>query len=134
MFLLKTLSILILSFLLTLFLPWWGIALAAFIIGLIFSNKPGNNFLAGMLGVGLFWLGFAAYIDFRDEYRFSGRIAQLFSDSLHTDINSWVLLMFTTFLGALIGGLSAMAGAMILDNGLRRKQAFKSGKYTLKIK
>ena len=134
MFLLKTISILVLSFLLTLFLPWWAIALAAFIIGLSFANKPGSNFLAGALGVGLFWLGYALYIDIRDDHHFSGMVAQLFSDSLGTTLSGGVLIMITTFLGFIIGGFSCLAGSMILDNGLRQKKAFKTGKYKLKIK
>ena len=134
MFAIKTIAILVLSLLLTLLLPWWSVALAAFIIGLIFSNKPGNNFIAGALGVGLLWLGYALVIDISDDHHFSGMIAKLFSDSLQTDISGGVLLMVTALLGAIIGGLSAMAGGLILDNGLRRKKAFKTGKYTLKIK
>lgn len=134
MFLIKMISILVLSFLLTLFLPWWGVALAAFATGLALSNKPGNNFLAGLLGVGLFWLGYALYIDLRDDHHFSGMVARLFSDGLGTTISSGVLITITAILGGLIGGLSAMAGAMILDNGVRHKKALRSGKYTMKIK
>ena len=60
----------------------------------------------------------------------------LFSESLGTEITSGVLVMVTTFLGAILGGLSAMAGAMIMDDGsrLRLRKAVKSGRYTIKMK
>lgn len=135
MFIIKILIIAILSFLGTLFLPWYTPFIVAFLTGITFSNKPGNNFLAGVLGVGLFWLSYALFLDIRNEHLLSGKVAALFSDSLGTQITGGVLLMLTTFLGALLGGLAAMAGAMIMDDGsrLRLRKAVKSGRYTLKI-
>ena len=135
MFPIKVLIVIALSFILTLFLPWYGVAIAAFITGLVLSNKPGNNFLAGFFGVGLFWLGYALFLDIRNEHVLSTKIALLFSDNLGVDITSGVLVMVTTFLGALIGGLSCMAAAMIMDDGsrMRRKRAIKSGNYKLNL-
>ena len=135
MFPIKVLIVTVLSFLLTRFLPWYGVAIAAFITGLVFSNKPGNNFLAGFFGVGLFWLAYALFLDIQNQHILSSKIALLFSDNLGTDITSGVLVMVTTFLGALIGAMSCMAGAMIMDDGsrMRRKRAIKSGNYRLKL-
>lgn len=131
MFWIKTLAILVLSFLLTLFLPWWGIAVAAFLAGLGFANKPGNDFLAGFLGVGLFWVGYAFWIDLQDGHQFSLKIAQLFSDGLGTTIAPVVLFVVTGILGGLIGGLSALSGGMILDNGTRHRKTGRHKKLTL---
>ena len=135
MFLVKVIIIAVLSFILTLFLPWYGVAIAAFITGLVFSNKPGNNYLAGFLGVGLFWLAYALFLDIQNQHILSSKIANLFSDNLGIDITSGVLVMVTTFLGALLGALSCMAGAMIMDDGsrMRRKRAIKSGNYKLNL-
>ena len=136
MFLVKFFSILLLSFTLTLFLPWYTPFIICFIVGLILSNKPGNNFLAGLLAVGIFWLAYALVLDIRNEHNLSSKIALLFSNSLKTDITGGVLLMVTTFLGALLGGLSCMAGAIIIDDGSRKRlrKAVKSGSYRLKLK
>jgi hypothetical protein len=135
MFLVKVIIIAVLSFIITLFLPWYGVAIAAFIVGLVLSNKPGNNFLAGFFGVGLFWLAYALFLDIQNQHILSSKIALLFSDNLGTDITSGVLVMVTTFLGALLGALSCMAGAMIMDDGsrMRRKRAIKSGNYKLNL-
>ena len=136
MFLIKVLIIAILSFILTLFLPWYTPFIICFLAGIILSNKPGNNFLAGLLGVGLFWLGYALFLDIRNEHVLSTKIAQLFSDSLQTPITSGVLLMITSLLGALLGGLSSMAGAMLMDDGSRKRlrKAVRNRRYTLKMK
>ncbi|MBK9329686.1 MAG: hypothetical protein IPM95_10330 [Sphingobacteriales bacterium] len=136
MFLVKVFSILLLSFLLTLFMPWYTPFIICFMVGLILSNKAGNNFLAGLLAVGIFWLAYALVLDIRNEHILSSKIALLFSQSLKTDITGGVLLMITTFLGALLGGLSCMAGAMIIDDGSRKRlrKAVKSGSYRLKLK
>ncbi|MFN8281780.1 MAG: hypothetical protein U0U67_01095 [Chitinophagales bacterium] len=135
MFPIKVLIIIVLSFLLTLFLPWYSVAIAAFITGLALSNKAGNNFISGFFGVGLFWLAYTLFLDIRNEHILSSKIAALFSDNLGTEITSGVLVMVTVFLGALIGGLSCMAGAMIMDDGsrARKRKAVKSGRYTLKM-
>lgn len=135
MFPIKILLIIVLSFLLTLFLPWYGVAIAAFITGLVLSNKEGNNFITGFFGVGFFWFAYALFLDIKNEHVLSSKIALLFSDSLGADITSGVLVMVTTFLGALIGGLSCAAGAMLMDDGsrMRRKRAIKSGNYKLNL-
>lgn len=125
MFFIKLFSILIVSFIATLFLPWYTPFIVCFLVGLIFSNHKGNNFIAGLFGVGIFWLGYSLFLDISNEHLLSSKIAALFSDKLKTDITSGVLVMITTFLGALLGGLSAMAGAMITDDAHQRK--FKRG-------
>jgi hypothetical protein len=134
MFLVKLAIIAILSLVLTFFLPWYTPFIICFLTGLILSNKPGNNFLAGLLGIALFWLSYALFLDIKNDHVMSTKIADLFSEKLQTEITGAVLIMITTFLGALLGGLSAMAGAMIIDDGSRKKRrAVKTGSYTLKL-
>jgi hypothetical protein len=135
MFFVKLFTILILSSILTLFLPWYTPFIICFLVGLALSNRPGNNFLAGLLGIGFFWFGYAIFLDIKNGHVLSNKVAELFSDSLKTDITGGVLLMITTFLGAMLGGLCAMAGAMITDNGRRQRtrKAVKTKKYSLKL-
>ncbi len=134
MFLVKLAIIAILSLVLTFFLPWYTPFIICFLTGLILSNKPGNNFLAGLLGIALFWLSYALFLDIKNDHVMSTKIADLFSEKLQTEITGAVLIMITTFLGAILGGLSAMAGAMIIDDGSRKKRrAVKTGSYTLKL-
>ena len=132
----KVLIILILSSIFTIFLPWYVPFIICFLFVLILSNRPGNNFLAGLLGIGLFWFIYALLLDIRNDHILSNKVALLFSESLHTNITGSVLLLVTAFLGALLGGLSAMFGAMILDNGSRQRfrSSLNQKKYTLKLK
>lgn len=136
MFLIKVLLISILSFILTMFLPWYVTFIVCFLVGLILSNFPGNNFFAGLIGIGIFWASYALFLDFRNQHILSSKIAHLFSTSLNTDITSGVLIMITTFLGAILGGLSSMAGAMLMDNGSRQnnRKAVKNKSYRINLK
>lgn len=136
MFLVKVGIIILLSFLLTLFLPWYVPFIVCFVVGFILSNKPGNNFLSGLTAIGIFWLTYTLFLDIKNEHVLSSKIASLFSQSLQTEITGAVLIMITTFLGALLGGLSAMSGAMLMDDGSRKRmrKAVKSGSYRLKLK
>ncbi len=136
MFFIKIFSILVLSFLCTLFLPWYFPFIICFAIGLILSNLSGNNFIAGSIGVGLFWLIYILYLDFGNQHVLSQKIAQLFSENLGTAISSTLLVIVSTILGALLGGLSSMAGAMIMDDGTqkRMRKANKNRPYKLKLR
>ncbi len=131
----KILSIALLSFLLTLFLPWYTITLVAFGIGMLFSNRPGNNFLAGCLGIGIFWLISILIADIRNEHILSNKVALLFSENLKTTISGPTLIIISTLIGALLGGLSSLSGGLIMDDGSRARirKAIKNGRYTLKI-
>jgi hypothetical protein len=112
------------------------VAAVAFVTGLSFANKPGNNFLAGFFGVGLFWLAYTLFLDLRNDHVLSTKIAALFAENLKTEISYILLMVITVFLGALIGGFSCMAGAMIMDDGSRKRlrKAVKNGRYTLSMK
>ena len=46
--------IIVVGFFMELFLPWWSVAIAAFIGGLLVNTRM--NFLAGFLGIGLLWI------------------------------------------------------------------------------
>ena len=134
--LLKIVTILVFSFLITLFLPWYTPFIVCFLVGFITSNIPGNNFLAGFLSVCFFWLLYALILDFRNQHFLSNKIATLFSNSLNISISGFLLLIITTILGALLGGLSCMAGAMITDDGSRKRlrNAAKNRPYKMKLR
>ena len=53
----------LLSFIAGLYLPWWGIVIAAFVVGLLVIQKAGLSFLAGFFGILLLWGGLSFWID-----------------------------------------------------------------------
>lgn len=103
-FLVQTISIMVLSFILQYFLPWWTMAIASFAVAYIFDDPPGKSFVAGFLAIALLWLGMALVIDFSTDSILTPKINQLMP------LNVFVL---TALVGGLIGGLSSLTGALL---------------------
>ncbi|MFI5187354.1 MAG: hypothetical protein ACHQF0_11550 [Chitinophagales bacterium] len=103
----------LLSFVGGLYLPWWSIAIAAFISILVIPLKTGKAFLAGFLGVFILWAFLAWWIDMKNEHVLSKKIAEIFP----LGGSSIAIILVTAFIGALVGGLAAMSGSF-----LRRKR------------
>ncbi len=108
-FLLTTLLIFLLSFIAGLYLPWWTVAVVAFLSALLVQPKIGAGFLAGFLGVSLLWAALAIWIDAANESLLSQKIAQL----LYLGGSTQLLILVTALAGGLVGGFAAMAGSSI---------------------
>ncbi len=109
-FLLKILSISFLAFGLQFILPWWAIAIPAFLIG-VFGGSAFTNFLAGFFGNGLSWFIYAFYLDYQTQSILSKKVVLLFemlklSEPLH-------LLLFTASVAGLVGAMSALSGTYL---------------------
>ena len=99
----------LLCFIAGLFLPWWSIAIIAFLVALLFCQSPGAHFLSGFLGVFLLWFLLAFWLDLKNEHILSAKIAQLF----HLGSASILLVFITAFVGALVGGFAAFTGGSV---------------------
>lgn len=97
----------LLSFTAGLYLDWWSIAPAAFIISLCIRQAPGRAFLTGFLALFLLWGGMAWIIDGRNESVLSHRIAQL----LGFGSSSFSLIFVTALIGALVAGFASLAAS-----------------------
>ena len=107
-FLLSILLVAILSAIAEYFLPWWSIALVSFLVALLVRPRGGKAFFMGFLGIGLFWLIAALLHDTANHHILSTRMAALFH------LPSYGLfIVVTVIIGALVGGLSSWAGALI---------------------
>ncbi|MBS0000345.1 MAG: hypothetical protein KFF73_15290 [Cyclobacteriaceae bacterium] len=104
-FLAKFIVIGILTYSFEQFLPWWSIALAAFLGGMILKSRGINAFLAGALGVGLIWLWVALRIDYQTNSILTSKIALIFQLE-----NKNLLIAITVLLGSTIGAFSAWTG------------------------
>lgn len=98
--------IIILGYLLEQFLPWWSVAIAAFMGGILVNTRL--NFLAGFLAIGLLWIGKALVTDVSSDSEFADRVARIFM--LH---NKSILLLVTFVLSGIVGGFAAMAGSAL---------------------
>ena len=109
-FLLATLLTALLSFIAGLYLPWWSIAIIAFLVALFMRQFIGRSFLSGFLGIFLLWFIVALWIDIKNEHILSQKIAQVFP----LGGSSVLLILITALIGALVGGFAAMSGASLL--------------------
>ena len=111
-FVLTTLLVFLLSFIAGLYLPWWSIAVVAFLAALLIQPKIGIGFLAGFAGVFLLWAVLAFWIDTNNESILSRKIALLFPLGGSTVL----LILITAFVGGLVAGFAAMAGSSLRFN------------------
>ncbi len=103
------LLIAILSFALGLYLPWWSIAIAAFAVTAFIDLRPGASFLAGFIAIFLLWIALAAIIDMRNQHILSRKLASL----LPLGGNSFLLLLITAVVGAIVGGSAALSASYL---------------------
>ena len=98
-------AILFFSWLITLFLPWWGIIIPCLIFGAWLLEGGGKAFLIGFLAGGLAWFLQVLYIDIANESILSTRIAEMMGVGSH-----WIILLATFLIAALLGGLATLTG------------------------
>jgi hypothetical protein len=103
-------SIAILSAAAELFLPWWMIAVVPFIVGIVMHSNGKKSFLAGFLGIAIFWLIAALMKDLPNEHILSTRMASVFGLP-----NYGLFMLVVVLVGGLIGGLSAWAGGLLRE-------------------
>jgi len=106
----------LLSFTAALYLPWWTIAICAFIVSVLILQPPLEAFLAGFTGVFLLWFILSWFIDSANNHILSHKIAQLFPMAGI----SFLLMLLTAFVGGLVGGLAAISGSYLRYNTLRK--------------
>jgi hypothetical protein len=97
------------SFIAGLYLPWWSIALAAFVVSLIMDQSPAWSFLSGFIGIFLLWEILAWWIDEKNNRILSQKIATV----LHLGGSSVLLIFVTSLVGALVGGMAGLAGGYL---------------------
>ena len=103
------LLILILSFAGGFFLPWWIVAIAAFLSALSIGRTPGRSFLSGFAAVFIVWTVLALFKSIPNDNMLAGRVVQLFPIP-----HNWVLLLLiTAVVGGIIGGMAALSGVLM---------------------
>ena len=108
-FIITTLLIALLSFVSGLYLPWWGFALAAFLVSALIPQRPGVSFLAGFLGLFILWTLLSWSMDAPNNSILSQKIAVL----LNLGGSTVLLILITALIGALVGGGAALTGSYI---------------------
>ena len=99
----------LLSFAACLFLPWWSIAIAAFVVAALIPQKPFKAFLTGFISLFLLWGGVSFWISNNNDHILAHKVSQLL---IKMD-NPYLLILTTAFIGALVAGFSALAGSYL---------------------
>jgi hypothetical protein len=107
----------LLAFALCLFLPWWSIALAAFAVAVAIPQKPWKALSAGSLGLLLLWGGLSFWMSSANGHLLASKMGHVM---LGAPVSPWLLIMVTALLGALVGGLSALAGSFLRAGRVKR--------------
>lgn len=108
-FILSILLTAAISFLAGMFLPWWSIAIIAFLVAVLISQKTGLAFLSGLLGIFILWATLAFWMDVKNNSILSHKISLL----MKVGGSSALLILITAFIGGLVGGFAAMAGSLL---------------------
>ncbi len=108
-FLVSILLTALLAFIGGLWLPWWSIAISAFIVSLLVHQSAGKSFAGSFLGVFLLWGGLAWWIDMQNHGVLSKKIASV----LPLNGNQMMLILVTALVGALVAGAAAVTGSFL---------------------
>lgn len=114
-FTLATLLTLTLSFIAGLYLPWWSIAIVAFLVALLIRQKMMFAYLSAFTAIFFLWGGLAVFINVRNLGVLSKKIAMLFP----LNGNVFYLVFLTAFIGALVAGFAAMSGSSLMPAAKR---------------
>jgi hypothetical protein len=99
-------STIIIAFILSQFLPWWSVMLAAFITGLFISLKKLFVFLIPFLAIALFWMVYAFMLSNSNDFTLAKKIAVLFP----LQGNPYLLIFITGLIGGIAAGISGVFG------------------------
>jgi len=100
------LTMMIGSFILNSLIPiWWIFVIVVGSCGYFLPKEKSYSFAIGFVAIFLLWLGYAWFIDVQNQQLLSHRITLLF----HLP-NAFSLIVITSILGGIIGGLASWAG------------------------
>ena len=98
-------------------MPWWSIVLCTAVISFLLPGHSFNAFLSGFLGVGLLWMVMAWKFDMESGSNMSTKIIDLFPIDDHI-----LLILATGFVGAIVGGFSAISGNTFRQLFIKKKK------------
>ncbi|MFA5668710.1 MAG: hypothetical protein WC967_05655 [Balneolaceae bacterium] len=113
---LLTALIILFSFLLNFFLPWWSIALPGLVFGYFFKPKAFAAFGWGFLALFLLWGAQALYIHFANDGILSTRIAEMLQVG-----SPLLVVLITGVIGGLVSALATLTGALFANKPQRRR-------------
>lgn len=115
-FIISLILMALLSFAACLYMEWWSIAIACFLVALIIRQHPGVAFLTGFLALFILWAGLSFWISNNNGHILAHKMSVIL---IKTD-NPFLLMIITGLVGALVGAFAALTGSL-----LRKRPAVK---------
>ncbi|MBC7889488.1 MAG: hypothetical protein H7Z13_16545 [Ferruginibacter sp.] len=92
-----------------LYLPWWTIAIVAFLVAALVPQNPASSFFSGFIALFLLWGYLAWYLSSNNDHLLAHRISLLI---LKMDSPA-LLIVVTALIGALVAGFAALSGSYL---------------------
>ena len=108
-FLISIILIALLSLGVCFFLPWWTIAITAFIVTALIPQRPFKSFLSGFTALFLLWAGLSFYLSAANDHILAHKISIV----ILTMNSPLALITATALIGALVAGFAALSGSYI---------------------
>src|SRR5258705_3826088 len=99
----------LLSFATCLFLPWWSIAITAFVVAALIPQRPGKAFITGFVALFGLWAALSYWISVKNEHVLAHKISLLI---LKMD-NPYILILATGLIGGLVAGFAGLSGSLL---------------------
>ncbi|WP_293299716.1 hypothetical protein [Pedobacter sp. UBA4863] len=97
--------ILILSFILQSFFPWWAVIVVSFATCGIIGKTDKISFWQPFFAILILWTGMALYKSFPNNHILANRVAEMFG------LKVWpAILAVSTLIGGLVAGISGLCG------------------------
>lgn len=98
----------LLSFALCIFLPWWSIAIAAFVVGAAIHQAPWKAFMAGFIALFGLWFILSWIISAANNDVLASKVSML----ILKQEGSFLLILITGLIGGLLAGFAALTGSL----------------------
>ena len=108
-FIVCLLLIMLLSFVSSLYFPWWIIGIIAFAVSSFIIQKPYLAFLTGFTALLLLWGGLAWYISSVNHHILAHKISVL----VVQQDSPFLLILLTALTGALVAGFASLTGSLM---------------------
>ena len=108
-FLISIILIILLSFCVCLYFPWWTIAIVAFLVAALIRQTPLVSFFSGFTALFLLWGIMSFWISTSNNDILAHRVSLLIFKS----DNTFLLILSTALIGALVAGLAALAASYL---------------------
>jgi len=101
----KIILIGVITYFISPFTVWWVCMLVSFAVSFALPSSELSAFIAGLLGVGMVWMGYAWTLDLENASSFSLKIADLMGLK-----DPFMLVLATGIAGGVAGGFSSITG------------------------